>query len=297
MTGSARRALTALFLSSAVVMACAIHPAIAQDAAELVLRLDRLEAENRRLNGQLEEMRFQLRRLDEQLKRQQADSDLRFRDLEQGRPGARPAPAVGITPTVQGLGGASAVQTGRAGRSDAFDPAQTPAAPGTPRPLTPGASSSVDINAPLDVTRNSRAPLSAGLAPPVTPTGDARTDFDAARALIQQGDNEGAENAFRGFLRTHARDRRVPDATFWLGETYLNRTRYREAAEHYLTVTTRYSKTSRAPEAMLKLGIALRGLGATQEACGTFEQVPVKYPNVSSAIRAAVEREKVRAQC
>lgn len=282
-------ALAAFFLWSIASFGVMIGAVQAQDAAELVLRLDRLEAENRRLTGQVEEMRFQVRRLDEQLKRQQTDSDLRFRDLEQGRPGARPpaASSTGVTPAPQN----------RTGRSDSFDPAQTPAAPGAPRPLTPGAGSSADINAPLDVTRNSRPPLSAGLSPPPAPTGDAKGDFDAARALIAQGDNEGAENAFRGFLRTHARDRRVPEATFFLGESYLNRTRYREAAEHYLTVTTKYSNASRAPEAMLKLGIALRGLGATQEACGTFQQVPVKYPKASAAIRAAVEREKVRAQC
>ena len=69
-------------------------PAAAQDAAEIMLRLDRLEAENRRLTGQVDEMRFQIRRLEDQLKRFQTDADLRFRDLEQGRPGARPqAPA------------------------------------------------------------------------------------------------------------------------------------------------------------------------------------------------------------
>lgn len=260
-----------------------IRSAHAQDAAELFLRLDRLEAENRRLNGAVEEMTFQIRRLEDQLKRQQADYDLRFRDLEQGRPGARPqAPAA--------QQGSATPQSNR--RQDAFDPAQAPASPGAPRPLTPGAGG--DITAPIDVTR----PRVDGAAPVATgPRGDARSDFDAARALIQRGDNEGAEGAFREFLRAYPRDRRVADATFYLGESYLNRTRYREAAEHYLTVTSKFSNAPRAPEAMLKLGISLRGLGAKAEACGTFEQVPRKYPNASGAIRAAVEREKARAQC
>jgi tol-pal system protein YbgF len=269
------------------------HVTRAQDAAELFLRLDRLEAENRRLNGKIEEMTFQVRRLEDQLKRQQSDSDLRFRDLEQGRPGgARPqapaAPQQGALP-----GGATPVPAPQANRrQDAFDPAQTPAAPGAPRPLTPGASG--DINAPLDVTR----PRTDG-SPPVAslPGGDARSDFEAARALIQSGDNEGAERAFRGFLSTHPRDRRAADATFFLGESFINRTRYREAAEHYLTVTTKFSNSGRVSGATLKLGISLRGLGAKAEACGTFEQVPRKYPNASAAIRAAVEREKARAQC
>lgn len=279
-------------LLGAVLASPGAHVAKAQDAAELFLRLDRLEAENRRLNGKIEEMTFQVRRLEDQLKRQQTDYDLRFRDLEQGRPGQRPqTPAA--APQGALPGGALPVpapQTNR--RQDAFDPAQTPAAPGAPRPLTPG--STGDINAPLDVTR----PRNDGTPPVATlPRGDARSDFDAARALIQSGDNEGAERAFRSFLSAHPRDRRVADATFFLGESFINRTRYREAAEHYLTVTTKFSNAARAPEAMMKLGVSLRGLGAKAEACGTFEQIPRKYPNASAAIRAAVEREKARAQC
>ena len=48
---------------------------------------------------------------------------------------------------------------------------------------------------------------------------------------------------------------------------------------------------------MLKLGISLRGLSATAEACATFAQVTKKYPNASPAIKQAVDREKARAQC
>lgn len=262
-------------------------PASAQDAAEMLLRLDRLESENRRLNGQIEEMAFQLRRLEDQLKRAQADSDLRFRDLEQGRGGA-PRAATPSTP-----GPATTPAPGR--RQDAFDPATNPASPGGPRPLTPGLPGSGDLNAPLDVTRNPRAAVAP--LPQNGPSGDPRVDYEAARALVEQGSHAEAEGAFREFLRAHPRDRRVADATFYLGESYLGRTRYREAAEQYLNVTTKFSKSGRAPEAMLKLGIALRGLGAKSEACGTFNQLPVKYPNASAAIRAAVEREKVRAQC
>lgn len=278
-----------------LILLLAATPVKAQDAADMLLRLDRLESENRRLNGQLEEMKFQVRRLEDQLKRQQSDYDLRFRDLEQSRGGARPqAVTPGAAPTPAPVPQTAAPQTNR--RQDAFDPAQTPAAPGAPRPLTPGAPGSSDLNAPLDVTRNPRA--TAPVVPaPSGPKGDPRVDFESARALIQSGDYEGSELAFRDFLRAHPRDRRVADANFFIGESFLNRTRYREAAEHYLTVTTKFSNSARAPEAMLKLGIALRGLGAKAEACGTFEQVPKKYPNASGPIRAAVQREKARAQC
>ena len=152
---------------------------------------------------------------------------------------------------------------------------------------------SSDIGAPIDVTGR-RPPVPA---PDALPRGDAKSDFDFAKALIDRGDYEQSEGAFRDYLRTYSKDKRVPEATFWLGESYLRRTRYREAAEHFLTVTSKYSGATRAPEAMLKLGISLRGLSATAEACATFAQVTKKYPNASPAIKQAVDREKARAQC
>lgn len=301
-------------MASVLALAFAVltpgNPAQAQDAAELMLRLDRLESENRRLTGQVEEMRFQVKRLEDQLKRFQTDSDTRFRDLEGGRGGAPRA----TTPPA-----ATQVPTTPQKRSDAFDPASATNAPGAPRPLSPpgtappGAPLSGaqlpagalppggrlvqdgELGSPLDVTGQRRPAVPA---PTVDPgRGDPKSDFDYAKALVDRGDNEQAEGAFRDFLRAHGKDRRAPEATFWLGESYLRRTRYREAAENFLTVTSKHSASPRAPEAMLKLGISLRGLGATQEACGTFAQVTKKYPNAGSAIKQAVERERARAQC
>ncbi|KAF0229565.1 MAG: tol-pal system protein [Beijerinckiaceae bacterium] len=294
--------LIALFVGA---MQC-VTIARAQDAADFILRLDRLEAENRRLTGQVDELKFQLRRLEDQIKRFQTDSDTRFRDLEGNRGGIRPAPNAG-----QPVPGPVTPQK----RSDAFDPATSNTAPGAPRPLgstgvatPPGAPLSAgtlppggrlvqdgELGAPLDVSGQRRPPV----PPPVTdmPRGDAKSDFDFAKSLVDRGDYELAEGAFKDYMRTYPKDRRVPDATFWLGESYLRRTRYREAAEHFLTVTSKYSNVPRAPEAMLKLGISLRGLGAIQEACGTFAQVGKKYPNASAAIKQAVERERGRAQC
>lgn len=294
----------------------------AQDAADLLLRLDRLEGENRRLNGQVESLHFQIKRLEDQLKRFQTDADTRFGDLEGARGGSRPAPAASPPPSSPPTGSpAPAPQK----RSDAFDPASAGPAPGAPRPLgipaQPGAPIQLgspgvatppgaplpagalpaggrlvqdgELGAPLDVTGQRRPATPA----PVVALGDAKSDFDFAKSLVDRGDFELSEGAFREFMRNHAKDRRIPEATFWLGESYLLRTRYREAAEQFLTVTSKFSNSARAPEAMLKLGISLRGLGATQEACGTFAQVIKKYPKASNAIRQAVDREKARAQC
>lgn len=256
------------FLLLAAVCAAAV-PAAAQDAAELLLRLDRLEADNRRLNGQVEQMGNQVRRLEEQLKRFQSDVDFRFK--EGGSKAAAPAAPLPAPTTTPGR------------RSDAFDPSANPAAPGAPRSIGQIAGETNPVATP---------PPSAPAAP-----GTAKGDYDVARAMLDRGEFEAAEIAFRDFLKTHGRDRLKPDALFGLGESFYRRNRFREAAEQYLSVTTDHAKSVRAAEAMLKLGMSLRGMGATPEACGTYGEVVKKYPNASPAIKQAVEREKKRAQC
>jgi tol-pal system protein YbgF len=110
------------------------------DSAALLVRIDRLEKEVRSLTGQIEQMQFQTRRLEEQLKRFQTDIDTRL----EGSGGARPAPAPqrrgeaieGAGPQT-GVASAPPAGTPR-GRGDAFDPSQSPGAPGAPRVLGQG---------------------------------------------------------------------------------------------------------------------------------------------------------------
>lgn len=276
----------AVALSTLCLQPFLVLPSVAQDAAEIMLRLDRLEAENRRLNGQVEQLGNQVRRLDDQLKRFQNDVDFRFKES-----------------------GGAAKSSAPAKRSDAFDPAANPGSSGgqktigqlaaetagTPMPKSGGST------AALGPSPGSPSALSPGPATTKTPTaagsGPAKAEYDVASAMLERGEYEAAEMAFREFLRNHGKDRLKPEAVFGLGESFYRRNRYREAAEQYLSVTTDHAKSSRAAEAMLKLGMSLRGLGATPEACGTYSEVVKKYPNASPAIKQAVDREKKRAQC
>ncbi|MGL5138411.1 MAG: YbgF trimerization domain-containing protein, partial [Beijerinckiaceae bacterium] len=111
----------------ALIVALAALPARAQDAAELLLRIDRLESLVRQMNGQVEQVQNQNRRLEEQVRRFQSDTDFRFKELGQGRGTAPAAPAA--TPA-------------RPQRSDSFDPAANPNATGAPQPLGSSGSAS-----------------------------------------------------------------------------------------------------------------------------------------------------------
>ncbi len=90
------------------------------DPAEMAVRLDRLENNLRQLTGTIEQLQYRNQQLEMQLKRMQDDTEYRFQQLG-SKGGAPPPPG---TP-------------GR--RSDVFDPAQQPNAPGAPRALGGGA--------------------------------------------------------------------------------------------------------------------------------------------------------------
>jgi tol-pal system protein YbgF len=89
----------------------------------------------------------------------------------------------------------------------------------------------------------------------------------------------------------------VPDATFWLGESYLQRNRHREAAEQFLKISTQFPTSSKGADAMLKLGVSLNALGARDQACATFAELERKYPQAATNVRQGVDREQKRARC
>lgn len=308
---SFRNALLAA--AAAGTLLCA-GPASAQDQAELLLRLDRLENLVRQLNGQVEQAQNQNRRLEEQLKRFQGDTDFRFKELE-GNRGARPpaqqAPA--------GTGNPPGASQPRQQRGDAFDPNANPQAAGAPQPLGSQGSASTPPRRPLagaDVVANpgqiiagqdnaigrdprdptSITPPAAGgaAAPaPTTPQGV----IDLGRQQLRDGQYDAAEQTFREFARTRARDRLMPDALMGLGDSYFQRQRWREAAEQFVDLTTKHPRSGRAAEAELKLGISLRGLGAGKEACDVLNNHGQKYPGASNGIKQGVQRELQRARC
>jgi tol-pal system protein YbgF len=303
-----------------IVLALA-SPALAQDAAEFVVRMNRLENQVRQMSGQIEQLQFENRQLKDQVRKFQEDVEFRF---QEGRPGAPRAQAPAVQPPP------AATQTPPSGgqarpprRGDAFDPGDMPNAPGAPRQLgttTPSAplssSGGMTIGGIIDNDGGPSGPLDlnqvrgagGGPAPtlparPASPSvaatgsGDPRADYDTAYAYILQKQYERAEMGFRQFLQSHPRDKLTPDATFWLGESYLQRQRPREAAEQFLKVSTEYAKSQKAPDAMLRLGIALQQLGAKDQACATFAELERKFPQAGPSVRQGVEREQKRARC
>jgi tol-pal system protein YbgF len=330
-------------------------PGGSSDEASLLMRVQRLEDQLRQMNGQIEQMQFENRKLEDQLRKFQEDVDFRFQEGH-GRPlpkhedsGSITAPVVPAAPAAPLAADAGSATTPEASRShgDAFDPSTDPNAPGAPHPLgsTPpsaplapatSSASAGESDAPIDLPSSgyNGAPASAApdaqsqsgqpagqpqagtpavqpqagmpAAPIATPGGTViasaevnptKEEFDVALGYFKQKDYDDAERSFSAFLEKNPKNRLTSDALYYLGETYYQRGRQREAAEQYLKISEDYASSPRAPEAMLRLGESLQALGAKEQACATFSEVPHKYPNASAAVKAGAEREAKRAQC
>lgn len=292
----------------------AISPAGAQDASEAIVRLNRVENQMRQMSGQIEQLQFENRQLKEQLRR-----------IEEGMPsGATAAPAARPKPPLPATGvvTAPAAKPGSVPprRGDAFDPSQQPGAPGAPmtlgstqpsQPLVDSGQEAPPYRMPegalpdnvLEAPGGVVAEEPAGARPPVGPSvaatgsGDPSIDYNQAYASFTGRRYSEAEMGFRSFLQSHPRDRLVPDAMYWLGESYLASNRPREAAEQFLNVSSEHSASPMAPNAMLKLGVSLNAIGAQDRACAVFAELGRKYPQASASFKTETAREQRRAGC
>ncbi|MGH6799285.1 MAG: tol-pal system protein YbgF, partial [Roseiarcus sp.] len=270
------------------------------DAAGLVVRVNRLEEELRQANGRIEELQNAQRRLEAQLQKFRQDVEFRLGDRSRGAPPESDVAEAPLAPDQPGV-------PQRPRKSDAFDPNADPNAPGAPRPL-----GTTPPSAPL--VREAPAagpPLELGKGPPPAPPASGptivgsgvamldqpREQFNAALQAFQAGQYPEAEVGFKAFLAANPAHRLTPDAIFYIGETYLERSRPREAAEQYLKVTTDYSKSQRAPESMVRLGQTLAALGNSEQACATLTEFGKRYPAASASVKKLAEHESARDHC
>src|SRR5207237_3795995 len=108
--------------------------------------------------------------------------------------------------------------------------------------------------APLDLATMPPGGLPPGgaLAAIQPPSQTPRDEFDLAYGYVLRKDYALAEDSFRNFLTKYPSDRMAGDATYWFGESLFQRQRFRDAAEAFLNVSTKFESNPRAPEALLR---------------------------------------------
>lgn len=265
--------------------ACAgmlVGGAKAQDASEVLLRLNRMEGQLRQLSGELEQVQFENKRLNEQLQKFQQDVEFRFQDnAGKNTNGAKPASPQKKSDAYDPNAAAS-------------DPTQGRQAANTPLNLNQAArGGSPSATAPVPFATAASTPASTGSIAPAKP----QNTYAEGHSLMQQKKYAEAESVLRAFIQAHPKDAKLAEATYWLGESYLRRSQYAGAAEQFLKIYQTYPKASVAPEGFYKLALSLKGLNQKPQACAALAEWSRRYPTGDKNLKTQVEQEVKKLAC
>jgi tol-pal system protein YbgF len=308
---------TRLLAPALLALLAGLSPARAQmSASDLVVRLDRLENQIRQLTGAVEQLQFRNRELEQQMRRMQEDVEFRFQ--EQGKGGARPPPRAQAAPPVapQAVQLAPAPPPPSAAapppgppaqpqrRSDVFDPAQNPSAPGAPHTLgsittgpagaapPPVISADEDegppvgvpggrqAGAPLDLsTMSAQAASDPALAPP-PPPGPQANASPLPPPPPRNPSGTGAQQ--QAMLPPTA----TPKDEYDLAYGYLLRKDYALAEESFRGFLTKHPSDRLVAEANYWLGESLFQRQRYRDAAESFLTVSTRYDKSAKAPEA-----------
>ena len=295
------RLIAALLLTFALLHG-QTTPAVAQNAqenAQMRLYVQQLEETVRQLTGEVERLRFEMRRTQASI--DPAPDAIRAGDQaesvsDEPVPGG---PVLGGTVNPQNnasvsqgappqdLGSLSIAANDPRIASDGI--ANGAAAPLDLSVLAGGAGTG--LSGGTNLGQNQPLPLTAALS------GSPRDEYDLSYGYILTGDYDLARQSFRAWLQNFPDHDLALDARFWLAESLYQQGENHEAANRFLEVYKSAPAGRKAPDALMKLGVSLAALGERDAACATFSEVENKFPDASPILSDRLARETKKAGC
>jgi len=257
-------------------------------------RLNDVESSLRDLRGQVETLTFQVRQLTEQLDLARKESNYRLGALEGGAPaGAFATPPASTASAAAPPVARPAAPAAVGGPAVSPQPKPSAGSYGAPIRLTPGTGSDAQGRPAGNLGSVPADALPEGATGGVSP----RQQYDAAMELLSRAQYAEAQSAFRGFVAANPADELAGPAQYWIGDISFTQKDYGGAAKSFADLLKRYSKTARAPDAMLKLGLSLMELGQKKEGCTTLGAIKSKYPNANKAVLDRAAKRATEARC
>jgi len=101
--------------------------------------------------------------------------------------------------------------------------------------------------------------------------------------LFRQGKYQEAKKLFRTFIKENAASPMAANAHFWIGDCEYKLSRFEEAILEYQKVISRYPKSNKVPDALLKQGFAFARLGDKESAKIVLKKLVKQYPGTPQA--------------
>jgi tol-pal system protein YbgF len=301
--------------------------------SDMAVRLDRMENRLREMTGQIEQLQFRNQQLEQEIARLGGGAPGATAPRG-GAPMAAPQampqqgmPAQGLPPPTNGkrsdvfdpsqhpgapgapraLGGGTPLTTPR--QDFAVGAPGAPAA-GAPIDLSGGNANGGNISNVPQTQTASADPNAALPAPPprntsrtgqqlatLPPSHTPKDEYDLAYGYVLHKDYDLAAKAFADFIKRNPGNELLPEANYWLGESFFQRKKYQDAADAYLVVVRNYEKSDKAPDSLLRLGQSLAAIGQKEMACASLGEVNRKYPRAAASVKRGVVAEQKRAHC
>jgi len=267
-------------------------------ASRQEIRIGEVQEQIRLLTGQVEQARYEVRRLSDQVSKANIDYEERLTALEERMAGdvppiaaTRPRPPIttptGAVPeTAPGSQTASVVAADpNAERYESMGSLGTISGETTETAVSEGGA-----GATAPVTESAATTVAAVASTP-------EAEYDQAYQLLQQANYAAAEGALQRFIEIHPDHSLAGNAYYWLGETYYVRNDYQAAAVAFARGYKGFPEGSKAADNLLKLGMAFAAMDKTEEACATFARLNRDQAKATALVRERLAAERTRAGC
>ena len=245
-----------------------------------LLKLSDIEQQFQELTNKFEEINFKIDKLSSRISKNQADSQLRFQDLEKARLSSQlQSTDIVNTQSEKKLPGSSEAQD--LGRISDEDLKNTQIVQSTQSVESTG---TIVTEKYINEER-------------ILPEGTSKEQYEFALSFVKVGDYETAEIALREFVDTNAKDELAGSAQYWYAETFRIRQLYQDAATAYLDGYQRYPNSVKAPVNLLKLGVSLVQIGEKDQGCSMITGVSKQYPTASQSVLQKAKYEEKKFDC
>jgi tol-pal system protein YbgF len=234
-----------------------------QGGTSLVNQVQALQSQLQQMQGQIEELQHQLQEANDKNKAQVTDFDSRLGRLESGA-------------------GAAGANSGNA------NPNPPPAANAAPPPAVVPPAAAAGKAAP------GAAPAAGkGVAPT---NASAQAAYDDAFKSLRAGDYVKSSRDFRVFIQQYPDSPLLPNAFYWLGESYYATSNYQVAMEAFQRLVSQFPQSEKVPDALLKVGYSQIELKQVDAGKATLKNVTAKYPGSKAAGLAQERLRRLQAQ-
>lgn len=229
-------------------------------------RLRAVEEQQRNMISQVEKLGFDVRQMQDQMQKAQADLDMRFQQM-----------------SAAGASGAAASSATSSSSSSSLPADELAASPADGSVKSSGNS-----------TGGTLGTLGAGTT---ASSGTAESLYESGFADIREQNFDAAQKKFTDFMARYPTHALAGNAQYWLAETYYVRGDYRQAAKLFAKGYQEFPQGQKAADCLLKLGLSLGKLGKKEDACLSLQQLQKEFPGDSSPVNRRAKQEMTQLGC